>query len=109
MMARRGSEYSIASDGGGFRGRNDSTKGQPKGKIPSGTESTQGSAISQKQVPEIPRISETELELTMSNSNRDKSHYKGSNKCIYEPGKEVLHGVQRKRMGNVATNTPRSD
>ncbi|MBW0591244.1 hypothetical protein O181_130959 [Austropuccinia psidii MF-1] len=43
-----------------------------KGKIPSGTESTQGSAISKRQVPDMPMISETELELSMSNSNRDK-------------------------------------
>ncbi|MBW0587888.1 hypothetical protein O181_127603 [Austropuccinia psidii MF-1] len=79
-----------------------------KGKIPSETESTQGSAISQRHVPEIPIISEPELELSMSNS-KNKSHSEGSNGHIYEPGKAILHGVQGKRLGNVATNTPRSD
>ncbi|MBW0527720.1 hypothetical protein O181_067435 [Austropuccinia psidii MF-1] len=38
-------------------------QGKRKGKIPSGTESTKGSAISQKKVPEIPIISDSELEL----------------------------------------------
>ncbi|MBW0562631.1 hypothetical protein O181_102346, partial [Austropuccinia psidii MF-1] len=62
-------------------------KGKRKGKIPSGTESTQGSAISQRQVPEMPIISEPELELIQT----------------------VLHGVKGKGLGSIATNPPRSD
>ncbi|MBW0498758.1 hypothetical protein O181_038473 [Austropuccinia psidii MF-1] len=70
MTNRRVYQYSIQSDRAGLGSRIDSSKGKRKGKIPSGTESTQGSAISQRQVPEIPIISEQELELSMSNSNR---------------------------------------
>ena len=55
----------------------------PKGKKPNGAGSTQGSAISQSQVPEIPIISEPELELSMSNSNRYKSHSEGTNRHLY--------------------------
>ncbi|MBW0538785.1 hypothetical protein O181_078500 [Austropuccinia psidii MF-1] len=60
---RRGSQYSIQSDGAGLRGRIGYSKGKRKGNIPSGTEATQGSVLSQRQVPEIPMISEPELEL----------------------------------------------
>ncbi|MBW0502811.1 hypothetical protein O181_042526 [Austropuccinia psidii MF-1] len=67
MTTRRGSQYSIQSDGAGLRGRIDLSKGKRKGKIPSGTESTQGSALSQRQVPEMPIISEPELELKKLN------------------------------------------
>ncbi|MBW0554147.1 hypothetical protein O181_093862 [Austropuccinia psidii MF-1] len=74
MTTRRGSQYSIQSDGAELRGRMDHSKGKRKGKIPSGTEFTEGSALSQRQVPEMPMISEPELELSMSNSNRHKSH-----------------------------------
>ncbi|MBW0550860.1 hypothetical protein O181_090575 [Austropuccinia psidii MF-1] len=63
MTTRRGSQYSIQSDGAGLRDRIDSLKGKRKSKVPSGTESTQGSAISQRQVPEIPMISEPDLEI----------------------------------------------
>ncbi|MBW0581951.1 hypothetical protein O181_121666, partial [Austropuccinia psidii MF-1] len=84
------------------------SEGKRKRKIPSGTESTQGSAISQRQVPEIHIISEPELELSMSNSNRDESHSEGSNRHLYEPLQAVLHGVQGQRLGIVATNPPRS-
>ncbi|MBW0480399.1 hypothetical protein O181_020114 [Austropuccinia psidii MF-1] len=45
----------------------------------------------------------------MSNSNRYKSHSEGSNRCINEPVKTVLHSVQGQGLGNVATNPPRSD
>ncbi|MBW0521703.1 hypothetical protein O181_061418 [Austropuccinia psidii MF-1] len=45
----------------------------------------------------------------MSNFNRDKSHYKGSNRHRYDPVRALLHGVQGHKLGNVATNTPRSD
>ncbi|MBW0583559.1 hypothetical protein O181_123274 [Austropuccinia psidii MF-1] len=69
MTSRRGSQYSIQSDGAGLRGRDDSTKGKRKGNIPSGTESTQGSASSQRQVPERPMISETESELMYKDKN----------------------------------------
>ncbi|MBW0569534.1 hypothetical protein O181_109249 [Austropuccinia psidii MF-1] len=109
MTTRRGSQYSIQSDGAGLRGRIDSSKGKRKGNIPSGTESTQGSALSQRQVPEMPMISEPELELSMSDSNRYKSHSEGSNRHLHEPIQTVLHGVQGQRLGNVASNTPRSD
>ncbi|MBW0515722.1 hypothetical protein O181_055437 [Austropuccinia psidii MF-1] len=36
----------------------------------------------------MPMISEPELELSMSNSNRDKSHSEGSNIHLYEPVQE---------------------
>ncbi|MBW0558118.1 hypothetical protein O181_097833 [Austropuccinia psidii MF-1] len=109
MTTRRGSQYSIQSDGGGLRSTNDPTKAKRKGKIPSETGYTQGSAISQRKVPEIFIISEPELEVSISNSNRDKSHSEGSNRHIYEPVKAVLHGAQGQRLGNVAINPPRSD
>ncbi|MBW0531901.1 hypothetical protein O181_071616 [Austropuccinia psidii MF-1] len=80
-----------------------------KGKLPSGTESTQGRAIFKRKVPDMPMISEPELELSMSNSNRKKSHSEGSNRHLYELIQAVLHGVQGQRLGNVATNPPRRD
>ncbi|MBW0535069.1 hypothetical protein O181_074784 [Austropuccinia psidii MF-1] len=109
MTTRRGSQYSIQSDGGGLRGRIKPSKGKIKGKLSSGTESTQGSALSQRQVPEIPMISEPELELSISGSKRYKSHSEGSDRHLHEPVKEVLHSVQGQGLGNVATNLPRSD
>ncbi|MBW0485248.1 hypothetical protein O181_024963 [Austropuccinia psidii MF-1] len=72
-------------------------------------QSTQESALSQRQVPEMPMISEPELELSMSNSNRYKSHSEGSDRHLHEPVRTVLHSVQGKELENVATNTPRSD
>ncbi|MBW0591579.1 hypothetical protein O181_131294 [Austropuccinia psidii MF-1] len=87
MTTRRGSQYSIQSDGAGLRGRIDSSKGKRKGNIPSGTESTQESALRQRQVPEVPMISEHELELIQA----------------------VLHSVQRQGLKHVASNKPRSD
>ncbi|MBW0501328.1 hypothetical protein O181_041043 [Austropuccinia psidii MF-1] len=87
MTTRSGSQYSIQSDGAGIQGRIDPSKGKRKGKIPIGTESTQGSDLSQRKVPEMPMISEPELELIQA----------------------VLHSVQGQGLGNVATNTPRSD
>ncbi|MBW0590354.1 hypothetical protein O181_130069, partial [Austropuccinia psidii MF-1] len=56
MTTRRGCQYSIQSDGGGLRRRGDLSKGKIKAKISSGTESTKGSTISERQVPDIPRI-----------------------------------------------------
>ncbi|MBW0525972.1 hypothetical protein O181_065687 [Austropuccinia psidii MF-1] len=109
MTTRRGAQYSIQSEGGGLRSRVDPSKGKRKRKISSGTESTQGTAISKRQVPDMPMISEPELKLSMSNSNREKSHSEGSNGNLYEPVQAVLHGVQGQRLGNVATNPPRSD
>ncbi|MBW0572353.1 hypothetical protein O181_112068 [Austropuccinia psidii MF-1] len=109
MTTRRGSQYSIQSDGAGLRGRIDSSKGKRKGNIPSGTESTQGSALSQRQVPEMPMILEPELELSMSNSKRYKSHSEGSDRHLNEPVQAVLHSVKRQGLQNVASNTPRSD
>ncbi|MBW0582641.1 hypothetical protein O181_122356 [Austropuccinia psidii MF-1] len=109
MTTRRGSQYSIQSDGAGLRGRIYPSKGKRKGKIPSGTESTQGSALSQRQFPEILMISEPELELSMSNSNRYKSHSEGSDIHLHEPVQALLHSVQRQGLGSVATNIPRSD
>ncbi|MBW0511636.1 hypothetical protein O181_051351 [Austropuccinia psidii MF-1] len=109
MTTRRGSQYSIQSDGAGLRGRIDPSKGKRKGNIPSGTESTQGSALSQRQVPEMPMISELELELSMTNLKRYKSHSEGSDRHLHEPVQAVLHSVQGEGLGNVVTNKPRSD
>ncbi|MBW0574650.1 hypothetical protein O181_114365, partial [Austropuccinia psidii MF-1] len=80
-----------------------------RGKIPSGTESTEGSALFQRQVPEMPIISEPELELSMSNSNRYKSHSEGLDRHLHEQVQAVFHGVKGQRLGNAATNPPRSD
>ncbi|MBW0536095.1 hypothetical protein O181_075810 [Austropuccinia psidii MF-1] len=57
----------------------------------------------------MPMISEPELELSMSNSNRYKSHSEGSDIHLHEPVQAVLHSVQIQGLGNVASNTPRSD
>ncbi|MBW0551356.1 hypothetical protein O181_091071 [Austropuccinia psidii MF-1] len=54
-------------------------------------------------------ISEAELELSMSNSNRYKSHSEHSDRHLHDPVQAVLHSVQKQVLGNVATNTPRSD
>ncbi|MBW0522187.1 hypothetical protein O181_061902 [Austropuccinia psidii MF-1] len=54
-------------------------------------------------------ISEPELELSMSNSNRYKSHSEGSDRHLHEPVQAVLHSLQRRGLGNFASNTPRSD
>ncbi|MBW0593635.1 hypothetical protein O181_133350 [Austropuccinia psidii MF-1] len=96
MTTRRGSQYSIRSDGAGLRGKIYSPTGKRKGNIPSGTESTQGSALSQRQLPKMSMISEPELELSMNNSNRYKSHSEGSDRHLHE-------------LGNVAPNTPKSE
>ncbi|MBW0521774.1 hypothetical protein O181_061489 [Austropuccinia psidii MF-1] len=109
MTTRRGSQYSIQTDGAGIRGRIDPSKGKRKGKSPSGTESTQGSALSQRQVPGMPMISEPESELSMSDSNRYKSDSEGSDRHLHEPVQAVIHSLQGQGLGNVATNTPRSD
>ncbi|MBW0588726.1 hypothetical protein O181_128441 [Austropuccinia psidii MF-1] len=45
----------------------------------------------------------------MSNSNSNKSHPESSNTHLNEAVQTVLHRVQGKRLGNVATNPPRSD
>ncbi|MBW0570171.1 hypothetical protein O181_109886 [Austropuccinia psidii MF-1] len=109
MTVRRGSQYSIQSDGGGLRSRFVPSKGKRKGKIPSGKESTQEGAISKGKVPNMHGISEPEVELSMNNSNRDKSHSGGSNRHLYEPIQTVLYSVQGQRLKNVPTNLPRSD
>ncbi|MBW0552342.1 hypothetical protein O181_092057 [Austropuccinia psidii MF-1] len=57
----------------------------------------------------MPMISEPELKLSMSSSNRYRSHSEGSDIHLHEPVQAVLHSVQRKVLGNVATNTQRSD
>ncbi|MBW0473425.1 hypothetical protein O181_013140 [Austropuccinia psidii MF-1] len=67
MTTRRGSQYSIQSDGGALRGRVDPSIGKRKCKIPSGTESTPVSAIAKRQFPDLPMISEPELKLKKSN------------------------------------------
>ncbi|MBW0507242.1 hypothetical protein O181_046957 [Austropuccinia psidii MF-1] len=103
MTTRRGSQYSIQSDGGRLRHRNDPTKGQSKGK------STQESFISQRQVPEIPVISEPDLELSLSFSNRNQLHSEDLKRHIHEPLKAVLHHLQGQIFGNFATNKPSSD
>ncbi|MBW0591105.1 hypothetical protein O181_130820 [Austropuccinia psidii MF-1] len=94
MTTRRGSQYSIQSDGAELRGRIDPSKGNRKGNIPSGTESTKGSGLSKRKVPEMPMISEPELELSMSNSNRYQSNSEGSDRHLHEPAQVVLHSVQ---------------
>ncbi|MBW0529465.1 hypothetical protein O181_069180 [Austropuccinia psidii MF-1] len=109
MTTIRGSQYSIQSDGAGLRSRIDPAKGKRNGKIPSGIESTQESAIFQRQVTGMPIISEPKLELIMSNSSRYKSHSEGSNRHIHETVQALLPGVQGQRLVNVATNPPRSD
>ncbi|MBW0582904.1 hypothetical protein O181_122619 [Austropuccinia psidii MF-1] len=109
MTTRRGSQYSIQSDGGALRSRVDPSKGKRKGSIPSGTESTQGSALSKRQVPYMPMISGPEFEISMSNFNRDKSHPEGSNRHLYEPLQAILHSVKGQQLGNVSTNPSRSD
>ncbi|MBW0509627.1 hypothetical protein O181_049342 [Austropuccinia psidii MF-1] len=57
----------------------------------------------------MPIISDPELELSISSSNRYKSHSEGSNQHLYEPVQELLSSVQGQGLGNVATNPPRSD
>ncbi|MBW0590262.1 hypothetical protein O181_129977 [Austropuccinia psidii MF-1] len=57
----------------------------------------------------MPMISEPELELIMSDSNRYKSHSEGSDRHLHEPVQAVLYSVQGQGLGNVATNTPRID
>ncbi|MBW0582419.1 hypothetical protein O181_122134 [Austropuccinia psidii MF-1] len=54
-------------------------------------------------------ISRPELEISMSNSNRYKSHSEGLNRHINEPLQEVSHLVQGKGLGNVAKSPPSSD
>ncbi|MBW0497619.1 hypothetical protein O181_037334 [Austropuccinia psidii MF-1] len=64
--------------------------------------------MSQRQVPEVLIIFEPKLELSMSNSNRYKSHPGGSDRHLHEPVQEVFHGLKGKILGNVPTNMPRS-
>ncbi|MBW0502488.1 hypothetical protein O181_042203 [Austropuccinia psidii MF-1] len=109
MTTRRGYQSSLQSDRAGLRSRVDPSKGKRKFKISSGTKSTQGSATSQRQFPKMPIISDPELELSMSNSNRYKSHSEGSNRHLYEPVKAVAHSLQGQGLGNVAKNPPWSD
>ncbi|MBW0589463.1 hypothetical protein O181_129178 [Austropuccinia psidii MF-1] len=53
--------------------------------------------------------SEPELDPSMGNYNQDKSHSEGSNRHLHDAVQAVLHCVQGKGLGNVATNPPRSD
>ncbi|MBW0502786.1 hypothetical protein O181_042501 [Austropuccinia psidii MF-1] len=57
----------------------------------------------------MPIISEQELELSMSKSNRYKAHSEGSNRHLYEPVQTVLHSIQGQGLENVSTNPPSSD
>ncbi|MBW0523239.1 hypothetical protein O181_062954 [Austropuccinia psidii MF-1] len=57
----------------------------------------------------MPIISKRELELSMSDSNRDKSYSEASNRCIHEALKAVLHRLQKQRLGNASINPPKSD
>ncbi|MBW0472394.1 hypothetical protein O181_012109 [Austropuccinia psidii MF-1] len=109
MNTRRGLQYSTQSDGVGLRSRIHPSKGKLKGKFPSGIKSSEGSAISQRKVPEASIISEKELELSLCNSNKYKSHTEGSNRHIHEPVQTVLHHVQGQGLGNFATDPPRRD
>ncbi|MBW0572606.1 hypothetical protein O181_112321 [Austropuccinia psidii MF-1] len=45
----------------------------------------------------------------MSDSKRYDQHSEGSNRHLYEPVQAVLHGLQGQGLGNVATDSPRSD
>ncbi|MBW0589102.1 hypothetical protein O181_128817 [Austropuccinia psidii MF-1] len=105
MTTRRGSQYSIQSDGAVLRSRIACTKGKRKDKIPSGTETTQGNSISQRKVPEMPIIAEPELELIISNANRYKSHSEGSDRNLHDPVQEFLHNIQGQSLGIVSTNS----
>ncbi|MBW0493628.1 hypothetical protein O181_033343 [Austropuccinia psidii MF-1] len=57
----------------------------------------------------MPIISEPELELSMSNFNRYRSHSEGSHRNFHEPVQAVLCSLQGQRLVNVAKNPPRSD
>ncbi|MBW0501500.1 hypothetical protein O181_041215 [Austropuccinia psidii MF-1] len=109
MTTRRGSQYSIKSDVGELSSRNDPKKGKRKRKVPSGTQYTQGSGISQRQVLEMPIISELELALSMSHSKRNKSYSEGSNRNRNYPSQTITHSLKRQALINVAPNPPRSD
>ncbi|MBW0558001.1 hypothetical protein O181_097716 [Austropuccinia psidii MF-1] len=54
-------------------------------------------------------ISDPELELSLSDPKRCKSHSEGSDRHLNEPVQAVIHSVQGQGLGNVATNTPRRD
>ncbi|MBW0498403.1 hypothetical protein O181_038118 [Austropuccinia psidii MF-1] len=109
MTTRKGSQYYTQYDGTGLRVRINPSKGKRKSKISSGTESTQGSALSQRQVPEISIISEPELKLSMRDSNIYKSHSEGSIRHLYESVQEVIHVIKGQGLGHVSKDTPRSD
>ncbi|MBW0591980.1 hypothetical protein O181_131695 [Austropuccinia psidii MF-1] len=109
MTTRRGSQYSIQSDEAGLRGRIDPSKGKRKGKSPVEQNPHKEVPYPKRQVPEMPMISEPELELSMSSSNRYKSHSEGSDRHLHEPVQTVLQSVQGQGLENVAKNTPRSD
>ncbi|MBW0559629.1 hypothetical protein O181_099344 [Austropuccinia psidii MF-1] len=109
MTTRRGSQYSTQSDEAGLRSRITPSKGKQKGKIPTETEFTHRSAISQRQVPEMPIVSEPELGLSIGNSNRYKLHSEGSDRPLHQPVQAVLHSVQGQALGKVSTNPPRSE
>ncbi|MBW0516974.1 hypothetical protein O181_056689 [Austropuccinia psidii MF-1] len=57
----------------------------------------------------MPVISEPEFELSISSSNRYKSHSEGSDRHIHNPVQTVLNGVQGQGLVNFSTNPPRSD
>ncbi|MBW0579877.1 hypothetical protein O181_119592 [Austropuccinia psidii MF-1] len=61
------------------------------------------------EVPEMPIISEPQLEISINNSNRCEYYSEGSNRHLYDPVQAVLHSLQGQGLGNVATNPPRSD
>ncbi|MBW0491585.1 hypothetical protein O181_031300 [Austropuccinia psidii MF-1] len=104
MTTKIGSQYSIQSDGGGLRSRNDPTKGKNlKWKRIHTRESH-----FPKGILEIPIISEPELELRMGNFNRTKSHSEGTNRHLNDPVQTVLQSLQGNILGNVATNPSRS-
>ncbi|MBW0585664.1 hypothetical protein O181_125379 [Austropuccinia psidii MF-1] len=102
MTTRRGFQYSIQSYQGVLISRNDPTKRQRKGKMHGGTESTK------RKVPQMLIISEAELQLGMSHSNREELHSGGSDRHLHEPVENTLHSLQRKRLGNSAKKSPRS-
>ncbi|MBW0541341.1 hypothetical protein O181_081056 [Austropuccinia psidii MF-1] len=105
ITTRRRSQYCIQLDGAGLRSRVDHSKGKRKVKIPSGTKSTQESAISQRQGPEMPIIFAPHLGLNQT----DPNHIQRAQINIHEPVQTVLHHVQGKGLGNAAKTLSRSD
>ncbi|MBW0511214.1 hypothetical protein O181_050929 [Austropuccinia psidii MF-1] len=90
MTTRRGSQYSIQSDGGALRSRNNTSKGKRKRNNP----------VEQNPHKEVPYPKgksqkclnyEPEVELSMGNSNRYKSHSEGSDRRLHGSDELLEH------------------